>query len=108
MTVGEFKAWLDGYSEGKRGALTQKQMSLVLKKLSEVEEDHSHCHHCYPWTVTYRFDQMPQTVPIYPYDGTTISTPNITWSNVSAVLLSETNGTPYTLSANNGTTYTVS
>lgn len=103
MTIGEFKAWLDGYSEGKKGALSQKQLSRVLTKLSEVEENHSHCHHCYPWTITYRFDQTTPTVPTYPYDGTavptypyggtTISTPNITWGNVSTVLLSDTNGT---------------
>lgn len=90
MTIGEFKAWLDGFSEGKRGRMTEKQLARVIKKLGEVQEDHSGCtcHHCYPWTIRYDW-----TIPCgdtvtnpAPYEGTTITSPNITWESVSSTL----------------------
>lgn len=39
MTLGEFKAWLDGYAEGFDGAPTPEQWAKVREKLEGVQAD---------------------------------------------------------------------
>ena len=56
MTVGEFKAWLDGYGENLRDAPTAKQWKHIQEKLGEVTDNQGW--NPYPW----RIDTTPWTV----------------------------------------------
>lgn len=38
MTISEFRAWLDGFSEGVRDAPTPEQWARILEKLADVRE----------------------------------------------------------------------
>ena len=81
MTVGEFKAWMDGYSEQIKGVPSQKQWKRIQEKLDEIYDcqDHYPYMRPFPWYV----ESTPLWKPFW--SNTTTTSP----ANTTFTLLSE-------------------
>lgn len=57
MTINEFKAWFEGYTENIHKVPTQKQWARIVERVSDIEVEPSKCHHYYrelqPWRPWY-------------------------------------------------------
>ena len=76
MTLDEFKAWRDGYSQAKRGKLTDKDYAVILQKLDEVSPGHScRCWRCSPFTSYTITNPVTPTITPFTYEITDGSRP---------------------------------
>jgi len=75
MTLDEFKAWKDGYTEARRGKLTEKDYAKILSKMDEVQPASCGCwHYHYISTPTWTNQTIGAPIDI---------TPTITYGNGS-------------------------